>query len=238
MENRQRLVSEIMKHELVTLDPEETLDLSDDVMSLGRIRHMPVVEDGKLVGIVSRSDLLAASLTNAFDFAPEKRRAFLRCIAVRDVMTKEVIAAGPGTTLEEAARIFRRHQVSSLPVVDADGEVRGLITASDLLDAAYLEPTASEADAPSVGDSPFGAWLSGELRELHRVRDELKVQIHLGKAELRARWTALERGLEALESRSSRAREAVEEPLRELEDDAKKLVADLREGFRRIRDAL
>ncbi|MEM7409100.1 MAG: CBS domain-containing protein [Myxococcota bacterium] len=238
METRERLVSEIMKHDVVTLAPEETLDLSDDVMSLGRIRHMPVVENEKLVGIVSRSDLLGASLTQAFDFTPERRRAFLRCIAVRDVMTKDVVAAGPTTTLEEAARIFRKRQISGLPIVDSDGTLRGILTQSDLLDAAYLDPKHTDAPADGAGESAFSSWITGEVRDLERLRDELRVQIHLGKAEVRARWTALERGLEALEMRSRRAADSAREPLKELEADAKKLVSDLREGFKRIRDAL
>ena len=65
--------------------------------------------------------------------------------------------------------------------------------------------------------SDFKGWLKQELDELRRVRDELRVQASLGKAELRDRWHVLERGFESLESKVKRTSDAAEEPLRQLE---------------------
>jgi predicted DNA-binding protein (UPF0278 family) len=84
----------------------------------------------------------------------------------------------------------------------------------------------------------FSEWQQDELNELRRMRDELRVQAHLGRAEVRDRWDALERGLEAFEQRVKRASRAAQEPLKTLEDDVRKLAGDLREGYRRIRDAI
>ena len=86
--------------------------------------------------------------------------------------------------------------------------------------------------------SDFKGWVKSELEELRRMRDELRVQAHLGKAEVRDRWEALERALRPLESKGKRTSRAAEEPLRQLEQDLRKLAADLREGYRQIRDAI
>jgi hypothetical protein len=70
------------------------------------------------------------------------------------------------------------------------------------------------------------------------MRDELRVQTHLGKAEVRDRWEGLERTLDALESKVKHATRLAEEPLRQVERDLRKLATDLRDGYRQIRDAI
>lgn len=65
-------VREIMAKNPVTLDRNETLDLAESIMNLGRIRHMPVVEDGKLVGIVSQRDMFRSALITSLGFGAAK----------------------------------------------------------------------------------------------------------------------------------------------------------------------
>jgi hypothetical protein len=84
----------------------------------------------------------------------------------------------------------------------------------------------------------FTGWVKRELDDLRRMRDELRVQAHLGKADLRSRWEKLEHTFDTLESKAKRTSRAAEEPLRELEKDVRKLAADLRDGYRQIRDAI
>jgi hypothetical protein len=84
----------------------------------------------------------------------------------------------------------------------------------------------------------FAGWVKRELDDLRRMRDELRVQAHLGKQEMRGRWEALERTFDTLESKARRTSRAAEEPLRQVEQDLRKLAADLREGYRQIRDAI
>ena len=84
----------------------------------------------------------------------------------------------------------------------------------------------------------FSDWIQGELDDLRRVRDELNVQSHLAKAELRDAWAGLEEGLVDLERRAKSVARAAEPVLEQLESDARKLVDDLRQGYRRIRDAV
>ena len=70
------------------------------------IGHLPVLEEGRVVGLVSQRDLLAAALTKALDFEPAQRRTFLRSVEVAEVMAKDVATVGPDATLAEAARIL------------------------------------------------------------------------------------------------------------------------------------
>ena len=104
-----------------------------------------------------------------------------------------------------------------------------------------LDGEASEATGRIIDvskNASFSEWLRGELNDLRQMRDELRVQAHLGKAEMRERWDALDRALEKLERRVRRTSRAAEEPLQQIEDDVRKLASDLREGYRRIRDAI
>lgn len=132
-------VSEIMREEFASLREDDRLDLADQVMKLGRVRHLPVLAaDGKLVGIVSNRDLLEASLTTVLAFQPAERRGFLHSVAVSEVMKRDVLTIGPDTPLGVAASRMIRHKVGCLPVVRPDGVMVGLVTETDLLIAAYL----------------------------------------------------------------------------------------------------
>ena len=132
-------VERIMQREFASVRSDERLDFVDDVMALGRVRHMPVVDDGKLVGVVTQRDLLAASLSRVLDFDAQERRTFLRSIDVREVMAGRPITVAPTATLGEAAALLLRHKIGCLPVVGPGGEALGLVTETDLLRAAYAE---------------------------------------------------------------------------------------------------
>jgi len=137
-----RPVAALMAREFVSVESEERLDFVDDVMKLGRIRHMPVVNQGRLVGVVSQRDLLAAALSRALEFDPRHRRTFLRAVEVAEVMTPSPLTVTPQTPLREAARLVLRHKVGCLPVVDEAGALVGLLTETDLLRGAYEDAEA------------------------------------------------------------------------------------------------
>lgn len=142
-------VSSIMRTEFASLREGDRLDLADQVMKLGRVRHLPVLDaEGKLVGIVSNRDLLEASLTSVLAFAPDQRRGFLRSVEVAEVMTREVETVDPDTALGVAANRLIRHKIGCLPVVRADGVMVGLVTETDLLVAAYLPEPGAPGDGP------------------------------------------------------------------------------------------
>lgn len=142
-----RTVSEIMKTELATLAVDDHLDLVQDIMHLGRVRHMPVLEGGKLVGIVSSHDLLASSLTKCLEFEPAHRRDFLRSVDVREAMSPHPVTVTPETTLAAAARILCERRIRCLPVVREDDTLVGMVTETDFVRVAYLESDPDESDA-------------------------------------------------------------------------------------------
>jgi len=130
-------VEAVMQREYASVRSDERLDFVDDVMSLGRVRHMPVIDGTQLVGVVTQRDLLAASLSRTLDFDANERRTFLRSVNVGEVMARKPITVGPEATLEQAARLMLRHKIGCLPVVGSSGEALGLVTETDLLRAAY-----------------------------------------------------------------------------------------------------
>ena len=69
-----------MTKKVVTISADDSLSTVEDIMTLGGVRHMPVVRGGALVGVVSQRDLLRASLSNLTAFGSEQRRAFLQVV--------------------------------------------------------------------------------------------------------------------------------------------------------------
>jgi CBS domain-containing protein len=146
-----RRVSDVMQSEVVTLDASDRLDLADDVMRLGRVRHIPVLADGRVVGIVTQRDLLAASLSKALEFDPRQRRTFMHSIDVGEVMSREVVTVAADARLGEAAALLLGRRIGCLPVVKPDGTLVGLVTETDLLRAAFLSEEEA-IDAEVVGE--------------------------------------------------------------------------------------
>lgn len=126
-------VCDLMSSDLVTLTEEETLAHAKRCMASGRIRHLPVVRDGKLVGLVTHRDLLAASFSIFAEVdGAEQRRIFSR-ISVRELMHRSVRTVGPEVPVAEAARILLENKYGCLPVIDGEGTLLGLITEADFL---------------------------------------------------------------------------------------------------------
>jgi acetoin utilization protein AcuB len=121
-----------MSKKMVTISESDTLSTVEDIMTLGHVRHMPVVHQGKLVGVVSERDLLRASLSNLTDFATEHRRAFLHVVEIARVMSTPPIVIHPDASVEEASRVMAERTIGCLPVVEND-ELLGLITETDVL---------------------------------------------------------------------------------------------------------
>jgi CBS domain-containing protein len=125
-------VRDIMSTKMVTISESDTLSTVEDIMTLGHVRHMPVVHAGKLVGVVSERDLLRASLSNLTGFGKHERRAFLHAVEIARVMSAPPVTIGSDATVEEAARIMAERKIGCLPVVQGDRLV-GLLTETDVL---------------------------------------------------------------------------------------------------------
>ena len=130
----ERTVGDLMTSEVATLDRNDELGLAEQIMSLGRIRHLPVVDDGEVVGIVSQRDLFRSALVKALGHGSVAEDRLLRVIRVKEVMQSKLQTAAPGEPLREAAARMARDKVGCLPVVD-DGALVGILTEGDFVRA-------------------------------------------------------------------------------------------------------
>ena len=136
-EDKDMKVKDLMQTDIVTLQTNDTLDIAEDIMSLGRLRHLPVVQVGnRLVGMVSQRDLLRASLSSALNVSAYKRQQWLEKIAVRDVMSKGVVSVEADADIKDALDVLLGEKFGCLPVVEAKKLV-GVLTETDLLE--YLQ---------------------------------------------------------------------------------------------------
>ena len=120
------LVKNQMSKKVVTIPPDTSILRAIEVMRDKSIRHLPVVEDGELVGLVTEGDLRQASLLSLVDK-----------VSIDDVMIKKPITVSPDASIEEAARLVYRHKIGGLPVV-AGRKLVGILTIVDIL-AAFIQ---------------------------------------------------------------------------------------------------
>ena len=125
-------VRDIMTRDPIILGRNDTLDLAEDIMNLRRIRHMPVVDEGSIVGIVSQRDLFRSALVTALGFGRKTQTAVIKTIKIKEIMTEHVITISPDVSVKEAARVMIDKKIGCLPVVDGENLV-GLLTETDIL---------------------------------------------------------------------------------------------------------
>ena len=124
------LVKDSMTREVVTLSPQDTAKAALALCRERRIRHLPVLEGGTLVGIASDRDLRSSTPA----LGDPARAAALAEILVGDVMARDVVTAVSDDPIEQAANTMRERRIGCLPVIES-GELVGIITASDVMDA-------------------------------------------------------------------------------------------------------
>jgi acetoin utilization protein AcuB len=127
------LVADWMTRTPLTIPLEASLREAIASLRERGIRHLPVLNGGKLCGIISDRDIKSAIPPPIAGVpASDLSRAYDRPVC--EIMTTELITVGPGDSIMEAARLMRRHKISGLPVVYNDHLV-GILTETDLLDA-------------------------------------------------------------------------------------------------------
>jgi acetoin utilization protein AcuB len=127
-------VRDVMSVDPTTLKRNDKLTLADDIMRLGRVRHLPVLDDDgqALVGIVSQRDLFRDALAHALGYGRHAQRKMLDTLSVKDVMNTDVATTGPDASIVEAARILTERKIGCLPVVDK-GRLVGILTEGDFV---------------------------------------------------------------------------------------------------------
>ena len=117
------LVKERMSPRFITIGPDASLAEARSLLDQHRIRHLPVVEDGNPVGIITDRDIRSAAPASS-----------LGQVKVGEIMTRNLITVTPGTQVQEAAKLMVTHRIGGLPV-QRDGRLVGIITETDLLNA-------------------------------------------------------------------------------------------------------
>jgi acetoin utilization protein AcuB len=109
-----------------------TLDIADDIMTLKRIRHLPILENEVLVGLVTQRDLFRAGLSSILEFRKHAMKEWLAQIQVREVMVQNLVTIGPDAPVEDAVALMIDRKIGCLPVV-ADDKLVGLLSETDCL---------------------------------------------------------------------------------------------------------
>jgi len=126
------LVKDWMTTEVATASPKTPMLEAHRTMREKRVRRMPVVKKGKVIGIITRSDIRQAEPSNATTLNVWEVNYLLSRLLVKDIMTKDVVTIGPEDTIKDAASLMYEKRIGALPVVDADGRLEGIITESDI----------------------------------------------------------------------------------------------------------
>lgn len=139
------LVKDQMTTPAITLTPDAPFQEGLRLMRERKIRRIPIVDkDQKLVGIVSERDLLHAEPSPATSLSVWEMNYLLWKLKLGDVMTKQVIAVTPSTTLQDAASLMIKHKIGGLPVIDTNEHVIGVITETDIFKALVALLTAEQ----------------------------------------------------------------------------------------------
>ena len=138
-------LSEIMNRDLVTVDKQASLRRARRILDQYRIRHLLVVDEKRLVGIVTDRDLRQAAPSSKSPLTISERQEFMDELKVLEVMSRKLITASPTTTIREAARVMVREKIGCLPVVDGN-QLVGIVTQADLLEMLVRGEQATEAE--------------------------------------------------------------------------------------------
>ena len=116
----------------MTVTADTKVDEVAHLMKKHNFRRLPVVDDGKLVGFLSDSDLMRVAPSPATTLSRYEINSLLAKICVRDIMKKDVVSVNVDATIEEAALIMYKNKIDGMPVVSNMGAVVGVITETDI----------------------------------------------------------------------------------------------------------
>jgi len=128
-------VSKWMTPKVITVDKNESLGTALRLMRENRIRRLPVVSKGKLVGIVSDRDLKGSLPSQATSLDVWELHSLLDKLKISDIMTANVVTTTPGATIERVALTMMRKKIEGLPVLDPKGNIVGIVTEGDVFRA-------------------------------------------------------------------------------------------------------
>ncbi len=166
-------VMDRMRRSPVTIGRNDTLDHALRTLETRKIRHLPVVEGDRLIGIVSDRDLKKAAPS---PFDRDTAEEFLRltsAVTIKEVMSKEAVTTSPHSPIEEAASLMFQKRIGALPVVQ-DGRLVGIITETDVLGVLTEMMGATQTASRVEVEIPASP---GALTEVIRIVEGQQVEI-------------------------------------------------------------
>ena len=165
-------VEKWMTRDVITVRPHAKIIDAFELMQGRGIRHLPVIEDGELKGLVTDRDIRLALIPSPLS-TPEDRMYHLGALErVDEIMTADLITVAPNTTIEEAAKLMAKYKIGAVPVV-ARGQLVGILTETDILRVfiEMLETIQSSSridvvlgEKPSALDEVYGLLQSSHVK--------------------------------------------------------------------------
>lgn len=126
-------ITVIMSDNPITLNSDDDLTTAEELFKIHKIRHIPIVQGRKVIGMLSHTDLLRVSYKdNVEEYETEFDTVLNSEFTIEQVMTKNVAAVSTKTTIEEVAKILSKREFHALPVLE-DDELIGIVTTTDLI---------------------------------------------------------------------------------------------------------
>jgi len=125
------LVKDIMTHNVITITGDTYVLDAEKIMDSNKIGRLPIVDNNRLIGIVTKDDVLKASPSSTTSYNQRQLFYLMSKLTVKEIMKTRVITVTPDTTVEKAVTIAQKHRVGSLPVVEGE-RVVGILTTNDV----------------------------------------------------------------------------------------------------------
>ncbi|MFT7031581.1 MAG: CBS domain-containing membrane protein [Cyclobacteriaceae bacterium] len=130
---KQEKISEIMTQEVLTVDIKDSLQQVSDIFQSNKLRHLPVLAHGNLLGMISYTDILRISFGNTFgDDQTDADQAIFDMLSINQVMKHNPVSVSADQTITEVAEILSAKEFHALPVTN-DKELVGIVTTTDLI---------------------------------------------------------------------------------------------------------
>lgn len=126
------VVREIMSTDVEVMDRNDNLRLVTERMAAKHIRHVPIVDQGEVVGLVTQRDLFKAAQSSTMGYGEKAQQAYLQSVRVKEIMVYPVKTITPEAPIAAAAEMMITQGIGCLPVLD-NGTLVGILTKTDLL---------------------------------------------------------------------------------------------------------
>jgi CBS domain-containing protein len=125
-------VKEVMSTAVEVVERNDDLSRVEDLMVAKKLRHVPVLENGEVVAIVSQRDLFKAMMSSTMGYGEKAQKVYLHSVRVKEIMAYPVVTVAPDTSVGDAANLMLQKGIGCLPVLDGS-QLVGIVTKTDLL---------------------------------------------------------------------------------------------------------